>query len=105
MANVSLNMIQVEVVYGLAEEQVLLSVSVPDNSSVKDVILVSKIIEQFPDIDIDVVKVGLFGKLTKMDQIVRERDRIEIYRPLIADPKEVRKRRAAEGKKLKKGGV
>lgn len=97
--------IQVEVVYGLAEEQALLSVDVPDGSEVKEVILASNIIEQFPEIDLDKVKVGLFGKLTKMDQAVRARDRIEIYRPLIADPKEVRKRRAAEGKRLKKGGA
>ncbi len=99
------NTIQVEVVYGLAEEQALLSVDVPENSQVKEVILASGILEQFPQIDLDKVKVGLFGKLTKMDQSVRARDRIEIYRPLIADPKEVRKRRAAEGKRLKKGGA
>jgi len=99
------NTIQVEVVYGLAEEQALLSVDVPESSEVKEVILASGILEQFPEIDLDKVKVGLFGKLTKMDQAVRARDRIEIYRPLIADPKEVRKRRAAEGKRLKKGGV
>lgn len=105
MDNVSQDTIQVEVVYGLAEEQALLSVDVSDGSNVKEVILASNIIEQFPEIDLDKVKVGLFGKLTKMDQIVRARDRIEIYRPLIADPKEVRKRRAAEGKRLKKGGA
>ncbi len=103
MDNASKNMIQVEVVYGLAEEQALLSVDVPNDSEVKEVILASNILEQFPEIDLDKVKVGLFGKLTKMDQMVRARDRIEIYRPLIADPKEVRKRRAAEGKRLKKG--
>jgi len=99
------NLIQVEVVYGLADEQALLSVDVPQGAGVRDVILASKITEQFPEIDLDKAKVGIFGKLTKMEQIVRERDRIEIYRPLIADPKEVRKRRAAEGKRLKKGGV
>ena len=103
MDNASKNMIQVEVVYGLAEEQALLSVDVPNGSEVKEVILASNILELFPEIDLDKVKVGLFGKLTKMDQTVRARDRIEIYRPLIADPKEVRKRRAAEGKRLKKG--
>jgi len=103
MDNPSKNTIQVEVVYGLAEEQALLSVDVPYGSEVKEVILASNILEQFPEIDLDKVKVGLFGKLTKMDQTVRARDRIEIYRPLIADPKEVRKRRAAEGKRLKKG--
>ncbi len=98
-------MIQVEVVYGLADEQALLSIDVPENTEIKDVILASNIIEQFPEIDLDNVKVGVFGKLAKMDQTVRERDRIEIYRPLIADPKEVRKRRAEEGKRLKKGGA
>ena len=105
MDNSQINTIQVEVVYGLAEEQALLSVDVPENSQVKEVILASGILEQFPQIDLDKAKVGLFGKLTKMDQSVRARDRIEIYRPLIADPKEVRKRRAAEGKRLKKGGA
>ncbi len=96
--------IRVEVVYGLADEQALLGVDVINGTMVKDVIVASAILEHFPEIDIETVKVGMFGKLTKMDQGVRERDRIEIYRPLIADPKEVRKRRAAEGKKLKKGG-
>jgi len=105
MGNASRDTIQVEVVYGLAEEQALLSVDVPDGSKVKEVILASNIIEQFPEINLDKVNVGVFGKLTKMDQTVRARDRIEIYRPLIADPKEVRKRRAAEGKRLKKGGA
>jgi hypothetical protein len=47
--------------------------------------------------------VGIFGKLATLDTALKERDRIEIYRPLIADPKEVRKQRAAEGKKMKKG--
>ena len=105
MDKVRQDTIQVEVVYGLAEEQALLSVDVPDGSEVKEVILVSGVLEQFPEIDLDKIKVGLFGKLTKMEQTVRARDRIEIYRPLIADPKEVRKRRAAEGKRLKKGGA
>ncbi|MEE9310321.1 MAG: RnfH family protein [Cocleimonas sp.] len=105
MTSLVKNTIQVEIVYGLADEQALLSVDVPENTTIKDVIIASKIIEHFPQIDIETVKVGLFGKLTKMDQTVRERDRIEIYRPLIADPKEVRKRRAAEGKRLKKGGA
>lgn len=101
---VKLSTIQVEVVYALPEEQALLSVDVCDGAKVKDVILQSNIIKKFPEINLDTVKVGLFGKLTKMDKTVRESDRIEIYRPLIADPKEVRKRRAAEGKRLKKGG-
>ena len=49
-------------------------------------------------------KVGIFGKLSKLDAPLRHLDRVEIYRPLIADPKEVRKQRAADGKLMKKGG-
>jgi putative ubiquitin-RnfH superfamily antitoxin RatB of RatAB toxin-antitoxin module len=48
-------------------------------------------------------QVGIFGKLTTLDKNLRDRDRIEIYRPLIADPKEIRRKRAAEGKDMKKG--
>ena len=98
------NMIPVEVVYALADEQTLLTVDVPDGSEIKTVIQQSGIIDHHPEIDLETVKVGLFGKVSQMNQTVRARDRIEIYRPLIADPKEVRKRRAAEGKRLKKGG-
>ena len=94
----------VEVIYALPDEQTLFNVVLTDEATVKEVILKSKILEEYSDLDIDSMDIGLFGKATKMDQVVRDKDRIEIYRPLIADPKEVRKRKAAEGKKLKKGG-
>ena len=58
----------------------------------------------FNEIDLEVNQIGIFGKLTQLDHVMRERDRIEIYRPLIADPKEIRRQRAAEGKVMKKGG-
>ena len=96
--------IHVEVIYALPEEQNLLNVEVEDGIEVRQVILESGILEQYPELDLNVMKVGLFGKITTMKQKVRDKDRIEIYRPLIADPKEVRKKRAAEGKVLKKGG-
>jgi len=96
--------IQVELIYALPEEQNLLVLKINEGATVKDVVLVSGILEKHPELDIEKMKVGLFGKLTKMSQIIRDKDRVEIYRPLIADPKEVRKRRAAEGKRLKKGG-
>ncbi len=60
--------------------------------------------KKFPEIDLEVNQIGIFGKLTQLDHVMRERDRIEIYRPLIADPKEIRRQRAAEGKVMKKGG-
>jgi len=96
--------IDVEVAYALPNEQKLLLVEVDDGTDIKDVILESSILDDYPDLDLEKLDVGIFGKMAKLDQKVRDRDRIEIYRPLIADPKEVRKRRAAEGKRLKKGG-
>lgn len=104
MAKQFKNPITVEVVYGLADEQTLLSFTVEEKTDIKSAIVQSGILEKYPDIDLETTKVGIFGKVAKMDQALREKDRIEIYRPLIADPKEVRKKRAAEGKKLKKGG-
>jgi hypothetical protein len=96
--------ITVEVVYALPDQQTLLTVNAEDGCEVKQVILQSGILEQYPEIDLDKNKVGIFSKVTKLTQAVRDKDRIEIYRELIADPKEVRKKRAAEGKALKKGG-
>ena len=97
--------INVEVIYALPTEQHLITVKVPNDTEIRDAILQSKILEEYPDLQLDKLDVGIFGKKARLNQKVRERDRIEIYRPLIADPKEVRKRRAAEGKLLKKGRV
>ena len=94
----------VEIVYGYTDRQALLTVDVDDSASVEDAIKKSGILSQFEDIDLAVNKVGIFGKITQLSAGLKEGDRIEIYRPLIADPKEVRRRRAAEGKKMKKGG-
>jgi putative ubiquitin-RnfH superfamily antitoxin RatB of RatAB toxin-antitoxin module len=58
----------------------------------------------FPELELEEAKIGVFGKATAMTTVLNEGDRVEIYRPLIADPKEVRRKRAAEGKKMKKGG-
>ena len=61
--------------------------------------------DKYPEIDLKHNKLGIYGKLCKADTLLRDRDRVEIYRPLIADPKEVRKQRVAEGKAMKKGGA
>lgn len=97
-------LIAVEVTYALPEHQVLESLEVEEGTTVRAAIEQSGVLEAFPEIDLDHNKVGVFGKLTKLDQPLRHRDRVEIYRPLKADPKEVRKLRAAAGKKMKKGG-
>ena len=96
--------ITVEVVYALPEEQTLLAFEIDEGATAEDVINKSGILQQYPEIDLTINKIGLFSKLIKANHVVREKDRIEIYRALIADPKEVRKKRAAEGKALKKGG-
>lgn len=96
--------ILVEVAYALPEQQVILPVKLPAGSNVEGAIQQSGILTKFPEINLAENKVGIFGKLSKLDAELRNRDRVEIYRPLIADPKEVRRQRAEAGKMMKKGG-
>jgi len=97
--------INVEIVYATAGQQDLMAVEVEADTTVEQLIEHSGILEKYPEIEIGKKnKIGIFGKLTKASTVLREKDRVEIYRPLIADPKEVRRKRAAEGKKMKKGG-
>lgn len=98
------NSMTVEVSYARRDQQMIIPVVVEEGTTVEQAIELSGIRGHFPEIDLGKNKVGIFGKLCKLGQVLRERDRVEIYRPLIADPKEVRKQRAAEGKKMKKGG-
>ena len=96
--------ISVEVIYALPTQQPLLKVKLAEGATVEDAIRASGVLEAFPEIDLARNKGGIFSKLVKLDEAVRDRDRVEIYRPLIADPKEVRRKRAEEGKATKKGG-
>lgn len=89
-------LIHVEVAYARPEHQVIIPLDVPLGSSVEDAIRASGILDTFAEIDLAQNKVGVFGKLTKLDTELRPKDRVEIYRSLIADPKEARKHRAAE---------
>lgn len=98
------NQIHVEVAYALPDTQLILPVGVAPDTTAEQAIIASGILQKFPDIDLASNKIGIFGKLVKLDTVLREKDRVEIYRPLIADPKEVRRQRAAEGKVMKKGG-
>ncbi|OOZ41981.1 RnfH family protein [Solemya elarraichensis gill symbiont] len=92
--------IHVEVAYALPQRQLILDFDADAGITVKQAIIDSGILAEFLEIDLETVKVGVFGKLAKMDAVLNNGDRVEIYRPLIADPKEARKKRAAEGKKL-----
>lgn len=96
--------IMVEVAYALPHAQVIIPVKMAEGATAEAAIMASGIINKFPEIDLGTNKVGIFGKLSKLDAVLRDLDRVEIYRPLIADPKEVRRQRAAEGKVMKKGG-
>lgn len=96
--------INVEVVYAMAQKQVVRKVNVDAGTTLGAAIVQSGIMMDFPDLELENAKVGVYGKAVSMVTVIKEGDRIEIYRPLIADPKEVRRRRAAEGKAMKKGG-
>ena len=96
--------INIEVVYALPHEQVLLRLQMPQQATVAEAITLSGVMEKYPDIDLDRNRFGVYGKLARADAVLRDKDRIEIYRPLFADPKEVRRKRAEEGRAMKKGG-
>jgi len=95
--------IPVEVAYAFSDRQIVLALDVVADATVAEVITQSGILEQFSEIDLEKNKVGVFGKLGKLTDTLHAGDRVEIYRPLIADPKKVRKQRAAQGKVMKKG--
>ena len=96
--------LSIEIAYALPQKQELVHLKLPAGSTVQQAIEASGLRQKYPEIDLAKNKVGVFGKLSKLDAPLRDRDRVEIYRPLIADPKEVRKKRAEEGKVMKKGG-
>lgn len=88
------DLISVEVAYALPDEQEIIQLKVKSDTNIRAIILQSGILERFPEIDLDTNKVGVFSKLAKYTDTLHNGDRVEIYRPLIADPKEVRKQRA-----------
>ena len=93
--------ILVEVAYARPERQLILSLEAPPGITAEQAILRSGILDEFPEIDLDEQKIGVFGKVASRDTVLNDGDRVEIYRTLIADPKEARRKRAAEGKGLK----
>jgi putative ubiquitin-RnfH superfamily antitoxin RatB of RatAB toxin-antitoxin module len=94
-------LIDIEVVYGLPHKQVLLALKVPADTTIENCIKLSGIVKHFPEIVPSEAVVGIFSKLDKLDNTVKQGDRIEIYRPLTADPKEMRKLRAEKAKQAK----
>jgi len=95
---------EVEVSYAQPDEQIIVPLKIAPGTTLEQAILQSGILNRFTGIDLAKNKMGVFGKVAKKDVPLKPGDRVEIYRPLIADPKEARKKRAAEGKQMRKGG-
>jgi len=90
-------MIDVEVAYANPEQQVLVALNLSAGATVEQAIQASGLLSRFPEIDATNLKTGIFGSVCKLDQSLKQADRVEIYRPLIHDPKEARRHRAAKG--------
>lgn len=90
--------IEIEVTYALPDTQIMLRVSLPAGTTAQQAVELSGILGIFPEISLLQNKLGIFGKLVKPGAILHDRDRVEIYRPLMLDPKENRRRRAQEFK-------
>jgi len=90
----SIEKIFIEVIYALPEEQELITLDVEQGTTAEQAVKLSGVLEKFPEIDLEKNKLGIFGKAVKADEVLRDKDRVEIYRPLIADPKESRRKRA-----------
>lgn len=97
------NTIHVEVAYALPNTQRIVALEVSEGSTVREAALQSGLDKQFPELDLATADLGIFGKSVSApeSQALKNGDRVEIYRPLIADPKEVRKQRAAKVKARK----
>lgn len=95
---------EVEVAYAAPERQLILKVEVPQGTSAAEAVRLSGIEEKFPEIDLETQRLGIFGKLCKADKPLNAGDRVEIYRPLLADPRASRRELAAAGKSMGKSG-
>ena len=90
--------IRVEVAYATPGRQLVIAVELPEGSTLEEAIDRSGIRAEFPDMAIDPDALGIFGRKAQPDRVLREGDRVEIYRPLLADPREARRRRAEQKK-------
>ena len=87
-------MIRVEVVYAMREEQVLVALDVEEGTTARQAVEQSGVLRRFPEVDLARTSIGIFGRVTTPDTLLRDGDRVEIYRALLADPKDARRARA-----------
>ena len=91
--------LSIEVCYALANEQALIAVDLPAGATLQQALEASGILQRYPQIDLATQKVGVFGKLKTLDTVLADHDRVEIYRPLLVDPKLSRQRRVEKTRK------
>ena len=89
-------LIDVEVAYATSTEQTIINVRLPEQATVESAIIASDVLTRFPELNKTVLNVGIFGQISKLEQPLKQGDRVEIYRSLIRDPKEARRQRAAK---------
>lgn len=88
--------IRVQVCYARPDRQLLRELSLPVGATLQTAIERSGLLQEAPEIDLSVFRIGVYGKLKTPEEVLHEHDRVEIYRPLIADPKESRRKRAVK---------
>lgn len=93
--------IRVQVCYAATQKTTMIELTMKCGSTIREAIEISQILIQHPEVNIDVCKVGIFGKIKLLSAVIRQGDRIEIYRPLTADPMEARRRRSAKQLRMK----
>ena len=91
-----LTIINVEVAYAKPDEQVIIPLQVSEGTTVNEAIELSQVLLRFPEIDLVKTKVGIFSQVCKLDAVLKQNDRVEIYRPLLLDPMQARRQRAAK---------
>ena len=89
-------MLEIEIVYGLADRQVLKNMTVAEGTTVREAALQSGLEVEFPELDLQQAPLGIFGKAVKDETVLCDGDRSEVYRPLLIDPKEARRKRAGQ---------
>ena len=87
-------MLNIEVIYATEDEQIIFSTSLANGSTVEQAIWATDVLNKYPEIDMKTIQVGVFSQKKKLDDVLVDGDRVEIYRPLIADPKKVRRAKA-----------
>jgi putative ubiquitin-RnfH superfamily antitoxin RatB of RatAB toxin-antitoxin module len=97
-------MLRVEVVYALRDRQVLLTLEVEEGTSARQAVERSGILQRFPEIELARAGLGIFGRVVALETPLRDGDRVEIYRPLIAEPKQGRRERAQQAQRRSRRG-